>query len=133
VAVSDDGAAIAVAATSHHLGVATYLTRQYQSDGTIAWTAREDGLDDAGTVADVGIGLGGTVYGTGQGTNTGGAPGPFTVAYPSTGGAPLFEAPIAPTDGIDTATCLVPGPYGDRVFVGSRVAADLRVHGYAAY
>jgi putative pyrroloquinoline-quinone binding quinoprotein len=133
IAVSDDGAAIAVATGSQLNGVSTFLTRLYHSDGSIAWTARENGPTDAGQVADVAIGVGGTVYVTGSGTNNGSAQGPFTVGYPSTGPPSQFETAVAPTDLGDGATCLVAGPFGDRVFVGSRVAGDLRVDAYAAY
>jgi hypothetical protein len=132
VAVSHNGADIVVAATSYSGTVPTYLTRQYHGDGSVAWTARENAPNDTGTVSDVAIGPDGNVYVTGQGTNSGGALRPLTVAYPSTGGAPLFEAPIAPVNVDDGAFCLIPGPYGARVFVGSRVAGDLRVDAYAA-
>jgi hypothetical protein len=109
------------------------LTRQYHSDGSIDWTARENGPNDVGQVSGVAIGLGGTVYVTGYGTNAGTAQGPFTVAYASTGPPSQFEAAIAPTKLDDSATCLVPGPFGDRVFVGSRVDDDLRVDAYATF
>ena len=81
VAVSSDGAVIAVAATSTHLRVSTFLTREYKADGSILWTARENGPNDSGEVTDVvASGFGNTsvnVYVVGQGTNTGGQEGAF--------------------------------------------------------
>ena len=134
IAVSEDGGSIAVAMGSQLNNVYTFLTRQYHSDGSVAWTARENGPNDAGQVADVAIGLGtGTVYVTGSGTNTNAAQGPFTVGYTLAGPPSQFETAIPPIDLADGATCLVPGPFGDRVFVGSRVGGDIRVDAYAAY
>lgn len=68
----------------------------------------------------------------GQGTNTGDAVGPLTVADPFTGPPLLFEAAVPPINNADGAFCLVPGPFGDRAFVASRVAGDIRVDAYAA-
>jgi putative pyrroloquinoline-quinone binding quinoprotein len=133
IAVSDDGASIVVSAGSHLDGLYTFLTREYHSDGSAAWTARENGPGESGQTSDVGIGAGGIVFVTGNGTNTGGAIGPFTLAYPAGGGSPLFQNAIARTDIQDTALTLLPGQFGDRVFVGSRVSLDARIDSYATF
>lgn len=133
VAVADDGSRIAVAATSSNGGVRTYLTRLYNGDGSIAWTARENGTSDAGEVSDVAIGPEGNVYVAGQGTNAGGQEGAFTVAYPSSGPPSLFEASIPPVNLDDVALCLEPSLFTGEVIVGSRVGDDIRVDSYRAY
>jgi hypothetical protein len=131
IAVSADGASIAVAVTSTRNGVRTFLTRQYNGDGTIAWTARENGTNDSGDVLDAAIGPDANVYVAGQGTNTGGSKGPLTVAYGSTGPPSAFEASIAPTNMDDAALAIA--PISGAILVASRVAGDIRVDAYASY
>ncbi|MDP9184938.1 MAG: PQQ-like beta-propeller repeat protein [Actinomycetota bacterium] len=133
VAVADDGSSIAIAATSSHDGVRTYLTRLYNGDGSIAWTARENAANESGEVSDVAIGPDGNVYVAGQGTNSDGQEGAFTVAYLSTGPPSLFEASVPPANLDDVALCLETGPLTGEVFVGSRVGEDIRVDTYKAY
>ena len=128
IATLANGATITVALTVVQNGVRTFFTRQYNGDGSIAWTARENDPNDAGDVLDLGVGPSGNVYVAGQGTNTGGAKGPFTVAYPSTGPPAAFEAAIAPTNIDDAALALA--PFNGGVVVASRVAGDIRVDAY---
>jgi hypothetical protein len=135
VAVSSDGARIAVAATSTHLGVSTFLTRMYQADGSIAWTARENGPNDSGEVTDVvASGFSNTsvnVYVVGQGTNTGGQEGAFLVAYGSMGPPSTFERAVPPTIVDDVTRVVDTGNSADRVVVASRVGGDIRVDAYS--
>ncbi len=133
VAVSDNGALIAIAATSSHLGVRTILTRLYNGDGSTAWTARENAANESGEVSDVAIGSDEIVYVAGQGTISGGQEGAFTVAYPSTGPPSLFEAAVPPVNLDDAALCLATGPLTGEVIVGSRVGQDIRVDTFKAY
>jgi hypothetical protein len=132
VAVSPDGSKIVVAATSYLDGIPTFLTRQYNGDGSVDWTARENGVNESSVLLGVAIGATGIVFVVGGG-GTAGARGPLTVAYPPTGPPRLFEAPITPVDLSDAAVALTPGPFGDVVYVGSRYGGDLRVDAYAAY
>jgi PQQ-like domain len=137
VAVSSDGAVIAVAATSTHLSVSTFLTREYKADGSILWTARENGPNDSGEVTDVvASGFGNTsvnVYVVGQGTNTGGQEGAFLVAYGSMGPPSTFEKLVPPTNVDDVSRIVDTGSFGDRVVVASRVGGDIRVDAYSQY
>jgi hypothetical protein len=133
VAVSDDGGSIAVSTGSELNSVYTLLTRQYSSGGSVDWTARENGAGESGQSADVAIGPGGKVFVTGLGTNSGATPGAFTLAYPSSGPPSLFQAPLPNTDREDGGFVVAPGPFGDRVFVASRVNLDIRVDAYSTY
>jgi hypothetical protein len=135
VAVSSDGAVIAVAATSTHLGVSTFLTREYKADGSTLWTARENGPSDSGEVSDV-VASGFSnvsviVYVVGQGTNTGGQEGAFLVAYGSMGPPPTFEKAVPPTNVDDVSRVVDTGNFADRVVVASRVGGDIRVDAYS--
>ena len=131
VAVSFDGALIAVAATSTNLGVRTFLTRQYKADGSVLWTARENGVDDSGEVSDLVISPNSNVYVVGQGTNTGGQEGAFLVAYGSMGPPSTFEKAVPPTNVTDVSRVVDTGNFADRVVVASRVDGDIRVDAYS--
>jgi hypothetical protein len=133
VAVSSDGALIAVAATSTMGGVSTFLTRQYKADGSILWTAREDGPNDSGEVTDLVISPNSNVYVVGQGTNTGGQEGAFLVAYGSMGPPSTFERSVSPTNVDDVSRVVDTGNFGDRVVVASRVGGDIRVDAYSQF
>jgi hypothetical protein len=129
IAAVENGTFAAVAATSYLNGVPTFLTRGYHADGSTAWTTREDGPTDTGTVNDIAVGPDGSVAVAGSGTNVGDPVGPFTVAYDSTGNV-RFEAAIAPSGAGDVAWCVMADDAG-RVIVGARSAGDLRVDAYA--
>jgi hypothetical protein len=131
VAVSWDGALIAVAATSTHLGVRTFLTRQYKADGSVSWTARENGVDDSGEVSDLVISPNSNVYVVGQGTNTGGQEGAFLVAYDPLGPPSTFERAVPPTNVTDVSRVVDTGNFADRVVVASRLGGDIRVDAYS--
>jgi len=133
VAVSFDGALIAVAAASTHLGVTTFLTRQYKADGSTLWTARENGPDDAGGPSDLVISPNSSVYVVGTGTNTGGQQGAFIIAYGPTGAPATFERQVPPTNIDDASLVVGTGIFGDRVVVASRVGGDIRVDAYSQY
>ena len=129
--MSFDGALIAVAATSTNLGVRTFLTRQYKADGSVLWTARENGVDDSGEVSDLVISPNSNVYVVGQGTNTGGQEGAFLVAYGSMGPPSTFETAVPPTNVDDGSRVVDTGNFADRVVVASRVGGDIRVDAYS--
>jgi hypothetical protein len=133
VAVSSDGALIAVAATSTTGGVSTFLTRQYKADGSILWTARENGANDSGEVTDLVISPNSNVYVIGQGTNTGGQEGAFLVAYGSMGPPSTFEKAVPPTDVDDVSRVVDTGNFADRVVVASRVSGDIRIDAYSQF
>jgi hypothetical protein len=133
VAVSDDGSSIVVSTASHLNGVHTFLTRRYLGDGSVDWTARENGPEDAGGANDVVISPSGNVYTVGQGTNSDGQQGAFLVAYDPLGPPSTFEAAVPPTDIDDVAISVATGNYADKVFVASRVGGDIRVDTYAQY
>ena len=131
VAVSPDGASIALA-TSVRVGLVDhFLTRRYLSDGSVDWTAREDEIDESGQPTDVAVGAGGNVYVTGSGTNSGATPGSITLAYPASGPPTAFQAAIANADVQDAGFRVAVDPSGYPVFVASRVGLDIRVDSYA--
>jgi PQQ-like domain len=131
--VSDDGSAIALATSDRTGLVHQFLTRQYLSNGSVDWTARENEIDESGQPIDVAIGPEGNIYVTGIGTNSGGTPGALTVAYPSSGSPSLFQVAIANTDPEDAGFEVAAAPLGDRVLVSSRVSLDIRVDAYSPY
>jgi len=114
-------------------GVSTFLTRQYKADGSILWTAREDGPNDSGEVTDLVISPNSNVYVVGQGTNTGGQEGAFLVAYGSMGPPSTFERSVPPTNVDDVSRVVDTGNFGDRVVVASRVGGDIRVDAYSQF
>jgi hypothetical protein len=129
VAGAPDGTAVAVAATSHLDGVGTFLTREYGADGSVSWTARVNGPNDAGIVHDIAVDPNGNVAVTGSGTTSASSPGPLTVGY-SSSGTRTFTTTVASATTADAGWVTVFDAWGSHVLVGSRWNDDLRVDAY---